>query len=839
MRNQVSLQEKGLSSKEALQRLSVEGFNELPTKKSKTFLLLLMEIIKEPMFLLLLIAAILYLLLGDLQEGLMLLGFVLVSFTFTIFQERKTERAIEALRDLTSPRSLVIRDGEMKRIASREIVSGDIVVLSEGDRVSADGQLISVNDLVVNESLLTGEAMPIQKEFVGNSFPKVYSGTLVVKGRGIARVVATGIKSEIGRIGLALNVTNNEQSTLSKQTAKLVTQLSLLSLFLSLTLVLLYGFTHGNWLQAVLAGIALAMAILPEEYVVVMTLFPALGAWRLSKIKVLTRRLSSIETLGAISVLCVDKTGTLTENRMAVAELCTHDGKKFKFNIDNKKNIELPEEYLALVKFSILASIEKPYDPMEKAFHSLGERFLAQTDCRHKDWILAREYGMTPELRAMTHVWKSDDQNVYIIASKGSPEAIIDLCHLENAEKKLIENQVNLMASRGLRVLAVAEGRYDGTTLPISSHDYNFKFKGLFGLSDPLRSEVFKSVQECHQAGIKLVMITGDYPLTAKTIAEEAGLDASEILTGELINSLSDEQLRQQIKTASVCARISPEQKLRIVEAFKINGEITAMTGDGVNDAPALKAAHVGIAMGERGTDVAREAASLILLDDNFISIVKAVQLGRRIFDNMQKSMTYILAIHIPIAGMALLPVMFNLPALLFPMHIAFLELVVDPACSLAFENEPSETNIMNRPPRNTNALLMGGTELATALLQGFGALFVVMATYFTSLKYLSETEARSFTFSVLVSSNLALIFSNRSRRKNFFSTLLSLNMILWIVTGFTIIFLLSVLYFPFLARVFRFSSLPLSYFFLAVLIGLLSIVWFELVKLFFSTLKH
>lgn len=831
MPSQKLLQEKGLSSIEAKKSFSSIGSNEILLEKNNTFIKIFLEILKEPMFILLILAATLYLLLGDFQEGVMLLGFVVITIGFTLFQEYKAEKAITALRNLSSPRSLVLRDGIAKRISSIEIVPEDIIFLSEGDRIPADGVLISENEFVVDESTLTGESVSVHKEKIGDKLPVVYSSTLVVKGHGKVRINKTGKNSEIGKIGQALKTISFEKSTLSIQTSKLVTQISFLSFGLSFLLFLIYGITHGDWLQATLSAIALAMAILPQEYVVIMTIFPALGAWRLSKINVLTRRLSSIETLGAVSVLCVDKTGTITKNQMNVASLYTNAGYKL-----NYKSEKLPEAYHLLIEISILASAEDPYDPMEKAFHDFGDTHLADTEHIHKDWKLIREYGLTSELKAMSHVWKTKDLEEFTVAAKGSPEAIIELCHLNESERELIEEQVNVMASAGLRVLGFAQAtpqeKDKNLSWPDSEHDFNFNFVGLIGLSDPLREEVKESVQKCHQAGIKLVMITGDYPITALTIAKEIGLGSAEILTGEVISKMADEELQKKLKTSNVCARITPEQKLRIIQALKANGEITAMTGDGVNDAPALKAAHVGIAMGARGTDVAREAASIILLDDNFTSIVGAIQLGRRIFDNIQKSMSYVLTIHIPIAGMALLPLLFKLPPLLYPMHIAFLELIIDPACSLAFENELEEKNIMDRPPRDTNSKLMDNTTLTTSMLNGFIAAIIMMVSYSWGLKHLTEKEARTFTFIILVVTNIGLLFSSRTRSKNFLLQLKTKNLIMWGVSLLSVFFLALIIYLPFLCQVFRFAPLSLLSNLVAVSIGMISIIIFSLTKI-------
>ncbi|MDO8333355.1 MAG: cation-translocating P-type ATPase [Nitrosomonas sp.] len=830
--------ESGLSAELAAQRLVEDGPNVLPGGKRRTWLTIVWETAREPMFLLLLVAGVLYLIFGELQEGLVLFGFVLVTLGLTLYQESKTERAIEALRDLTSPRALVIRDGTQQRIAGREVVRDDRVVLAEGDRVPADGILVASNNLQVDESLLTGEPVPVRKITAsgevlpvrpgGDDLPFAYSGTLVVAGQGTLRVTATGPRSEIGRIGTALGALESERSPLQKQTAKLIRNLALLALGMSLLLVLVHGLLSGDWLQALLAGIALAMAMLPEEYPVVLTVFPALGAWRLSKEKVLTRRVNAIETLGAISVLCVDKTGTLTENRMTVVRLYVAGDN---FRIDAALVDELPEIYHALVEFSILASKIDPFDPMEQAFVHLGERFLKNTEHLHRDWMLAREYDLTPELRAMALVWKAMDNAAYVIAAKGAPEAIVDLCHLDAAAQSNITEAVEAMAAEGLRVLAVARAQFAGADFPAVEHDFQFEFVGLLGFADPLRAKIPDAVRQCREAGIRVVMITGDYPATAGAIAQQAGFDANEIVSGDALAAMSDTELQERMKTVSICARIAPEQKLRIVQALKADGEITAMTGDGVNDASALKAAHVGIAMGGRGTDVAREAAALVLLDDNFASIVGAVRLGRRIFDNMQKSMSYILAVHVPIAGMALLPVLLGFPAMLFPMHIAFLELIIDPACSLVFESEEAEADVMQRPPRDTDTQLFGGATLWMALLQGFGVLGVVLGAYVWADGRLIESEARAFAFTTLVVANLALIFSYRSRSLALLASITAPNPILWIVTGVTLGLLFLSLYLPVLADLFRFAPLPLYELVIAFGLGLTSVAWFQLLK--------
>lgn len=842
--------DQGLSTAQAAQRLLDDGPNALPGAQHSTLRGIVRETLQEPMFVLLLAAGSLYLVLGDRQEGVILFGLVLVVLALTLYQEGKTERAMAALRDLTSPRALVLREGRAQRIPGRDVVRGDILMLAEGDRIAADAVLLTGNEVQVDESLLTGEAMPVSKVAAaipaqampenagGDHFEFLYSGTLLVRGHGIARVMATGPRSAIGRIGTALETLTNERSPLKKQTARLVRILAAIAFGASLFMVLAYGLMRGDWLGALLAGIALAMALLPQEFTVVLTVLPALGAWRLSKQNVLTRRIAAIETLGATSVLCVDKTGTLTENRMTVVQLYAQDGGEApgeSLSIDYAIPSEFPEAFHTLVEYSILASITDPFDPMEKAFHRLGQHFLEGTEHLHHDWTLVREYGLTPELRAMSHVWKAVDGAAHVVAAKGAPEAIIDLCHLDSQSQMRIAAAVDAMAARGLRVLGVAQARFTGAHWPAIEHDFEFEFIGLLGLADPLRAEIPHAVAQCRSAGIRVVMITGDYPATARAIAAQAQLDCAEprqVLTGDEMALMSDTELQTRMRTVSICARVAPEQKLRIVQALKTNGEIVAMTGDGVNDAPALKAAHVGVAMGGRGTDVAREAASLVLLDDNFASIVRAVRLGRRIFDNLRKSMSYILAVHVPIAGMALLPVLLGWPVILFPLHIAFLELVIDPACSMVFENEPSEADVMQRPPRDANAQLFGGMPLALALLQGVGVLLVVMGAYAWGATWLSEKEVRAFTFTTLVAGNLALIFSNRSRSQSLWTSIRVPNRTLWAVTGLTLGLLGLALYLPWLARLFFFEPLSLLGLLTAVALGGFSVLWFEAIKL-------
>jgi Ca2+-transporting ATPase len=830
----------GLTGVVARERLTAEGPNALPESGPRGTAAMVLDVVREPMFLLLIAAAGIYLVLGDPHEALMLLFFVAVVVGITLYQSHKTERVLQALRDLTSPRALVLRDGEKQRIAGREVVRGDIVMLAEGDRVPADALLLGCDGLHVDESLLTGEAAPVRKAVAegqpatarpgGDDLPWVYSGTLVVQGQGIARVTATGPRSEIGRIGKSLQALSAEPSPMQRQVRRMMWAFALLGAVLCSVVVVLYGLTRGAWLDALLAGITLAISLLPQEFLVVLTVFLALGAWRISRNRVLTRRIPALETLGAATILCADKTGTITENRMTVTQLVRRDAG---YAVDYGQANTLPEAFHELVEFSVLASMVDPFDPMEKAFRRLADHYLAGTEHLHDDWTLAQHYPLSRDMLAMSHGWKASQRDEYVVAAKGAPESIADLCHLSEAETAAIAAQVNRLAEQGLRVLAIARASFTGAAWPPQQHDFPFAYLGMIALSDPVRPRVPEAIRVARRAGMRVAMITGDYPGTAEAVAREAGIDlAGGILSGPEIDALDDVALRRRLETTHVFARVAPEQKLRLVQAFKANGEVVAMTGDGVNDAPALKAAHIGIAMGGRGTDVAREASALVLLDDDFATIVDAIRLGRRIFGNLRKAMAYVLAVHVPIAGMALLPLLFGLPLVLAPVHIVFLELIIDPACSIVFEAEPEERDSMARPPRRIQAPLFSLRILLLSLLQGATAFLAVAAVYAFSLQRgQGGDEARALTFATLVIGNLWLILANRSWSSTLAASLRTPNPALWWVIGGTLGFLAFVLYVPGLREVFAFTTLHANDVLLALVASAAGIAWFELFK--------
>lgn len=814
----------GLSSGVAAQRLQTDGLNELGIRQRRALYGIVRDVLKEPMFLLLLVAGGIYLVMGDRSEALTLLGFVLIIMGITVFQERRTDNALAALRDLSSPRALVIRDGQQIRISGRELVREDCLLLAEGDRVPADARLLSAHELATDESMLTGESVAVSKA-PGDS---VYAGTLIVAGQGMAIITATGSHTEMGRIGQSLEDIQLQTSPLREEMNRLTRRLAVIGVLLSLLLIALFWWMRGSWLEGILAGIGLAMALLPQELSVIMIVFFALAARRLAMQQVLTRRLHAIESLGETTVLCVDKTGTLTQNRMQVAALSLPGQRRM---LAAAPSEALPEGFGELLDYAVLASEIQPHDPMEQAFHRLADAQPVRSVMKKGPWTLSREYELSPALLAMTHVWRSGDADD-IVAAKGAPEAIALLCKLNDEQRVHAMQEAELLASQGLRVLAVARARHPADQpWPERQEEFRFEWLGLVALADPLRAEVPSAIGQCVQAGIRVVMITGDHPRTALAIARQAGLSHKDMLTGDDILRMDPAVLAAHAGYVNVFARVKPQQKLALVEALKARGEVVAMTGDGVNDAPALKAAHIGIAMGQRGTDVAREAASLVLLRDDFASIVEAIRMGRRTYANMRQAMVYTLAVHVPIAGLAMLPVLFGLPLLLAPLHIAFLELVIDPACSLVFEAEKGPDDLMSRPPRSTRETLLSAALVTQSLLFGGVTTLMVFVVYYWMLGSASTGTASAAAFVMLVTANAALILPVRSAPGRRMPILSSLTPTAWWVLAATTGALLLVICWSPLASAFRFDTLSASEWVISMACGMAMLPWFALIK--------
>lgn len=785
--------ETGLSSSQAEAKLKEDGYNELPAGEDHSFLHIAFSVIKEPMFGLLLAAGAVYFVIGDLVESVVLSIFALLSVGITVVQEWRSEKVLDALRDMSSPRALVVRDGKPLRISGREVVRNDLMILAEGDRVPADARIISPDTLMVDESLLTGESVPVEKSETNS----VFAGTLIVRGNARTVVTGTGAKTEIGKIGQTLSSIKTEPPRLQKETARIVRFFAFFSITLSVICVLIYGLWRDEWLQGILNGIALAMSLLPEEFPLVLTVFMTMGAWRISKARVLTRKTSAIETLGSATVLCTDKTGTLTENKMSIVFLKSQNA------VWKDGDLNPAPEILDILKAGMMASNKDSHDPMDLAFikHPLsgnGDFSSPPPELR---------YGLRPDLLLTTSVYKKESG--YTIYAKGAPETIAQACKFPPHKVDELHNQVKELAAEGLRVLAVAKAHHDSKIFPESAAAFDYEFLGLAGFSDPLRDDVPAAIEQCRSAGIRVIMITGDYPATAQTIARQAGIDGNIAITGSNIEKMTDEELREKVGTINIFARIMPEQKLRIVNALKQRGDIVAMTGDGVNDAPSLKAAHIGIAMGGRGTDVAREASSIVLLDDHFSSMVNTIAMGRRIYDNLKKAMIYIFAIHVPIAGLAFLPLLFDMPAILTPLLIALIEMVVDPGCSIVLEAEQAERDIMQRPPRDPAADILSIPVMIWGFYQGALSTVVLGLLWSLSLqKEMPIDETRSLMFASLLIVNIVLILVNRTFNPSLSQAFGKRNPFLGWGTAWVILFFGALLYWPHSRKLFDFGPL-------------------------------
>ena len=868
----------GLSAAEATRRLAVDGPNMLPGSAPKSSWAIVRDVLTEPMFLMLLAAGGIYLALGDRAEALFLLGFVFVVIGITLVQERKTQRALESLRDLSAPRALVIRDGQEQRIEGQSVVRGDLLVLHEGDRIAADAQLLQ-GQLEVDESLLTGEAVPVAKLPAAQDAPAsasvgapaasagppqarpapsggsaahevasvgamsmLFASTVVTRGVGVAQVQAIAANTAVGRIGADLAATTEPPSALQEGSRKLVRRLGAGALVLASTQVLLGWWWNGRpLLESLLSGIALAMAILPEEIPVILTVFLALGAWRISRQKVLTRRITAVEALGAITVLAVDKTGTLTVNRMAVAELATAQA-----HFTPEDAAELPEEFHRLAEFAMLATPADPFDPMEKAIQQFGHQWLEGTEHVHDGREPEFEYALSGEILAMTRVFAGSEtapsSDHWLLATKGAPEAVADLCHLDTARQGAIRQQVEAMAERGLRVLGVACGRWSGASAapgadplwPQSQHDFDFEFLGLVALADPPRPEVPAALAECRGAGVRVVMMTGDHPATARAIARQVGLsERPDILTGAELEALDDAALTARLRHVDLCARLKPQHKLRLVQLLRASGEVVAMTGDGVNDAPALKAADVGIAMGERGTDVAREAAALVLLDDSFARIVAAIRQGRRIDSNIRKAVRFTFAVHAPIIALVLGPTLLKWPTLLMPVHIVLLQLLIDPTCAVVLEAEPEDIGSMERPPRPVSDSPFSIAPLVYSVLQGLGLAAVLLAgQYWLAGQGWSNAQSRTVVFGTLVLCVMLLILANRDLSRPAWHGVSDRNPWLWRMAAAMALLLVAVLGLPWLRTLMGLALPGAGGLAVGAALLALTLAWLELVRI-------
>lgn len=824
----------GLTSQQARTLQQQYGKNELTPQKKDSFLNKAIHIVCEPMFLLLLVAATIYFILGEPRDGAIMLIFVVGIISIEVIQEWKTDKTLHALKDLSAPHCTVLRDGTEQVITSADLVPGDLMMIHEGVKIPADGFVIKCNDLCVDESSLTGEAEGVWKVSSDSAPPSTdywrrdycYAGTLATQGTATVLVDKIGAATEYGKIGVNLTEAPEEPTPLQKQTGALVKTCAMIA---GVLFLLVSGITWCNLpdhafmdriIESILSGITLAMAMIPEEFPVILTIFLSMGAWRLAKKSSLVRKLPSVETLGAVSVLCVDKTGTITLNQMTVQETwATSD------------NASL------LIETMGLACETDAYDPMEKAMLS-----YCDTNGFSKDDLfggrLLTEYPFTNEQKMMGHVWER--KGALVIAAKGSPERILTICEMDEAARTQAEQKMLELSEQGLRVIAVAASYpREEAEIPADITDCSLLLLGLIGLSDPPRESVKQDITLCKKAGIRVVMITGDNGITASAIAKKVGLSHdNSIITGDMLREMSDAELRDAVKNVSIFSRVIPEHKMRIVKALKENGEVVAMTGDGVNDAPALKYADIGIAMGKRGSEVSREAADLILMDDNFTTIVETVKDGRRIYDNIRKAVGYVFTIHIPIAFISLLgPLLGIAPAalMLLPLHVVLLELLIDPTCSIVLERQPAERDIMERAPRNPNEPLLTAKVLAKSIVQGLVVFAASFLTYQTVLAGITENAAlaRAMGLSVIILANLFLVQVNSSDHDSFLQSaaLLAKDKVMWMVNLATILMLLVILYTP-LSSVLKLASPSAGQFITVLLIAIASVYWYELVKL-------
>ncbi|TGL68475.1 cation-translocating P-type ATPase [Leptospira levettii] len=813
----------GLSLDMVKKNRSVYGANEISSSKRIGFLHMLFGVVTEPMILLLISISIVYLLLGDRGEALLLLGSVIGIICITFYQEKKTETAISALRSLASPRTNVIRDGKIIRIEGKDVVYGDLLILNEGDRIPADAELLSDRLFSCDESLLTGESIPVNKG-IGQL---VYCGALVVGGEGVCRVIAVGNHTEIGKIGRKIADETVGKTLLELEVARLVRNLFLVAAGLCILLALYFGIVKSLWLQGLLSGLTLAIGLMPEELPLVMTIFFALGAYRLSTKNVLVRRSSIIETLGAATVLCSDKTGTITKNKMKVGKITT---------IDSEENLEKINEVSDLSKsilqIAYFASKHPSFDPMD----------IAITDCMnlfHQNGDLSllsiKDFPLTPEQLTMIRVLK--EENEYSCYAKGSPEAVFELCQLDSDHLKYWTNKTNDLAKEGYRVLAVAKSKIPLKNIPEERNAAQYEIYGLLSFLDPIREIVPSAVKTAYESGIRVIMITGDYPETAKNIAKQIGLKNSNLVyTGKEFTNLEDQEFKKVLKECNVFSRVSPEDKWKLVRFLKSEGEIVAMTGDGVNDAPALRTANIGVAMGERGTDVAREAADIVLLDDSFSSILESVRIGRQIFDNLKKALGYLIGVHIPIVGITFLPILLNWPVVvLSAIHIVFMEMVIDPTCTIVFEKEDAEFDLMRRKPRVSSEPLLDKELFITSLIQGAFSLTSVVSTYWLTHMFLNHDSnnqvVSTASFVTLVFSNLFLILANRSLHESMWSRMRIRNSMINIVFVGTITVLLLSIYLPGMNTLFRFVPLNFLQFSSAILVAFIGVLFYDITK--------
>lgn len=815
----------GLNSEEVIQQRTLNGANKsIPSKN--LFLENLLSVVIEPMFILLLAACCIYFILREYSEAFTMLGAILFVSGIDVFQNFRSQKAVKALSRITESKTKVIRNSITIEVESEDIVTKDIILCEEGTVVPADAVIISSNDFSVNESILTGESVSVEK-IVGDT---ILQGTLVVRGYCHAEVKSVGLQTTLSGIGLLVSTTGKEKTPLQLKVSKFVKTTVLVGSIAFVFVWFYYWWESGNLLHGLLHGLTMAMSVLPEEIPVALSTFMALGAYRLLKHDVIARSPKTVETLGSATVICLDKTGTLTQNLMTVAHVFEMEtNAELDYRTNPKKSVVL--------EYAMWASEESPFDPMEKSIHEHYTDLYLEDE--RKNFRMVKEFPLCGTPPVMTHIFQ-DETDKYIIGCKGGLEGVLKLCVLTEEQKEDILKRSVDYAKNGLRVLGVAKGIWDKSEYPEKQEQIAFEFLGIITFYDPPASNILKVIEGFYSAGIKVKMITGDYKETAIAIAKLTGIKTDYVLTGKELEKLEDVELKQVVSSTTIFARVSPEVKLRIINALKDSGEIVAMTGDGVNDAPALKSAHIGIAMGKRGTDVAKGAAGLILSQDDLSKMIEAIYLGRRINENLTKAIRYIISIHIPIILLVMLPIFFGwLPALLFtPIHVIFLELIMGPTCSIIYENEPTPENELKNPTNSTDTNLLRSSQLLLTVLQGIMiTIGCVLIGFHGSLQNYDETKIRAFVFSTLILSNVFLTLINRSFTESIFKTIRRKNRLIPIIISISLLLLILILFVPALNKLFDIAPLTISELLIPVLIAFCSTFWIEPLKYFNKSL--
>ncbi|UGS22828.1 cation-translocating P-type ATPase [Flavobacterium channae] len=818
----------GLTDSEVIESAKKFGTNSIEHQKKNHFLNSILDIVKEPMFLLLFTATSIYFITGDYGDGIFMTFAIVFVMAISVFQESRSRNAIEALKKLTQPQCKVIRKSQLIEIPTEEIVIGDCVQLEEGAFIPADGIILSSNDFSVNESILTGESLAVFKSNESEN-KQVFQGTIVASGLAICEVTAIGNKTQLGKIGSSLNAIEEEKTPLQIQIGNFVTKMSIIGLVIFAIVWAINYYNSRLVLDSLLKALTLAMSVIPEEIPVAFTTFMALGAWRLMKMGIITKQTKTVETLGSATVICTDKTGTITENRMSLAELYL-----FKSNsivaTTQKPNPEAEE----IINYAMWSSEPIPFDAMEIAIHEAYSNFESEDERPH--FKMVHEYPLSGKPPMMTHVFENESGKK-IIAAKGAPEALITVSHLTEIEKNQILEAMKAIMQKGFRVLGVGVSDFEGTDYPVTQQELKFHFKGLVAFYDPPKHNIQAVFETFYKAGIQVKIVTGDNAETTSTIARQVGFkNADKVLNGDELMAMDEATLKEKVMETAIFTRMFPEAKLRIIKALKANNQIVAMTGDGVNDGPALKSAHIGIAMGKKGTEIAKQAANLILVDDNFERMTDAIAMGRKIYINLKKAIQYIISIHIPIILIVFIPLALGwmYPNIFTPVHIIFLEIIMGPTCSIIYENEPMEDNLMLQKPRPLSTTFFKLKEVLISIIQGLvitlGLLFIYQYAIGAQM---SENGTRTLIFLTLITSNIVLTLANRSFYYSIFKTIQYKNNLVGLIIGITILLTGLILFIPAFSNFFLFEMVSGSQIGLCVLVGTISVLWVEIYKAF------